>query len=176
MRRGRSSDGTPDPQWTGRCPFYWADLWSPAPNSVNTREPFSAGWGVSASVRPPAPWWYPLAVDTWSHPLVGGDAALGQSQPEARIGVVNLHGLHQTLERRQGATEVQELKPTVIEQLVTFVSQESAHGDPGELLTCYTNKRVLNYRIELIHTHTPPWTVEGHRSSQRPHPVAVDSP
>lgn len=70
------------------------------------------------------------------YPLVGSDAALGQAQPEPRVGVVHLHGLHQALEGGQRAAQVQQLNATVVEQLVPLVGQQGTHGDARELLTC----------------------------------------
>lgn len=70
------------------------------------------------------------------YPFVGGDAALGQTQPKAWVGMVHLHSLHQALEGGQRAAQVQQLNATVVEQLVALVGQEGTHGDARELLTC----------------------------------------
>lgn len=56
-----------------------------------------------------------------SYPLVSRDAALCKPQPQSRVGVVNLHRLHQTLERCQRPANVQQLNTTVIQQLIALV-------------------------------------------------------
>lgn len=60
--------------------------------------------------------------------------------------MINLHGLHQTLERRQRPTDVQQLDAAVVQQLVALVGQQGTHGDPCELLSWRRRRRRM-----LIH-------------------------
>ena len=48
--------------------------------------------------------------------------------------MIDLHGLHETLEGSQGPSDVQQLDATVVQQLVALVSQQRTHGDACKLL------------------------------------------
>lgn len=69
------------------------------------------------------------------YPLVSGDAAFREPQPQPRVGVIHLHRLHQTLERCQRPPDVQQLNPAVVQQLVALGRQQRTHGDARELFS-----------------------------------------
>lgn len=75
------------------------------------------------------------------YPLVGGDAALCEPQPQSRVGVVKLNGFHQTLERSEGSSDVQELNAAVVQQLIALVGLQGAHGHTGQLFTWISKKK-----------------------------------
>lgn len=56
-----------------------------------------------------------------SYPFVSRYAALCEPQPQSRVGMVNLHSLHQALKRCQRPADVQQLNTTVIQQLIALV-------------------------------------------------------
>lgn len=58
-----------------------------------------------------------------THPLIGSNAAFSQPKPEAGIGMINLNSFNQALEGSKRPSDVKQLNPTVIEQLIPLVGQ-----------------------------------------------------
>ena len=56
-----------------------------------------------------------------THSLISSNAAFSQPQPEAGVCVINLNRFNQTLKCSERPSNVKQLNPTVIQQLIPLV-------------------------------------------------------
>ena len=68
---------------------------------------------------------------------VGEDAALGQPEPEPRVGVVHLDGLGETVEGLLGPAGVQEGDARVVDQLVVPRAADRVDRHTAVPVTCW---------------------------------------